>query len=200
MILRICVISILLAVTGFGQISFANVFRESDDEQFEYRLLATNRTSTMEKEMNQAAEEGFRFEGVMGGETSFGGDEAVVIMAKMEAESKSLFQYKLLATNRTSTMQKEMKEAADEGFYYKGQSVFRTTFGGNEVVIIMERDRNSKPVHHEYKLLATKRTSTMQKEINEAGRTGFAFLGITVSKTAFGGSEVVIITGKKRID
>ena len=27
------------------------------DNQFEYRLLATNRTSTMQKEMNQAAEE-----------------------------------------------------------------------------------------------------------------------------------------------
>ena len=33
-----------------------------------YKLLATSKTSTMEKEMNGAADAGFRFAGVMGGE------------------------------------------------------------------------------------------------------------------------------------
>jgi hypothetical protein len=36
----------------------------------QYRLLATKKTSTMEKEVNAAASKGFRFEGVMGGETA----------------------------------------------------------------------------------------------------------------------------------
>ncbi len=45
----------------------------TEDQQYEYRLLATKKTSTMRKEMNRAAEEGFRFETVMGGKTSFGG-------------------------------------------------------------------------------------------------------------------------------
>ena len=49
---------------------------------FDFVLLATNRTSTMEKEMNEAAVDGYRFNGVMGGETSFGGSEVVVIMSK----------------------------------------------------------------------------------------------------------------------
>jgi hypothetical protein len=39
----------------------------------EYRVLATNKTSTMEKELNDAADVGFRFQSVMGGETTFGG-------------------------------------------------------------------------------------------------------------------------------
>ena len=51
-------------------------------DRFDFKLLATNRTSTMQKEMNQAASLGFRFAAVMGGETSFGGSEAVVIMQK----------------------------------------------------------------------------------------------------------------------
>src|SRR5262245_59245476 len=72
----------------------------------EYKLLATNKTSTMEKEMNQAAAEGFRFEGSMGGETPGGGHEIVVIMSRKPGAG-SRYDYKLLATKRTSTMQKE---------------------------------------------------------------------------------------------
>jgi hypothetical protein len=32
----------------------------------DYRVLATNKTSTMQKEMQEAAEAGFQFSGVMG--------------------------------------------------------------------------------------------------------------------------------------
>ena len=98
-----------------------------------------------------------------------------------------------MATSKTSTMQKEMQQAADRGFDYKGQSVFETAFGGKEVVVIMERDRDAKPERHEYKLLATSKTSTMQKELIEAGEAGFEFVGMTVAETAFGGKELVTI-------
>ena len=165
----------------------------------EYRLLATNKTSTMQKEMNQAADAGFRFSGVMGGETSFGGSEAVVIMHRDPAnEGRERFQYKLLATNKTSTMQKELQEAGDAGFEYKGQTVFSSTFGGKEVVVILEKDRESAATQWEYKLLATSRTSTMQKELSEAGSQGFAFVGVTVAETALGGKEVVSILRRSR--
>jgi len=49
------------------------------------------------------------------------------------------FDYELLATNRTSTMEKEMNQAAGEGFGYAGQTVFETALGGKETVVIMER-------------------------------------------------------------
>lgn len=160
----------------------------------EYRVLATNKTSTMQAEMQDAADSGFQFGGVMGGETSFGGSEVVVIMTKL-ATSKPRYQYKLLATSKTSTMQKEMQEAGDAGFEYRGQTVFKSTFGGKEVVTILERDRDApKPPRYEYRLLATKKTSTLQKELQEAGDQGFLFVGLTVAETAMGGSELVAIT------
>jgi len=161
--------------------------------QREFRLLATNKTSTMQKEMNEAADAGFRFEGTMGGETSFGGSEVVVIMSRDAAAPKKRFDYKLLATSKTSTMQKELQQAGNDGFEYKGQSVYSSTFGGKEVVVILERDSDAKLVQWEYKLLATKKTSTMQKELNEAGLEGFMFVGVTVGDTAIGGKEVVSI-------
>ena len=168
----------------------------SSNQQYEYRLLATSKTSTTQKEMNQAGESGFRFAAVMGGDTAFGGSEVVVAMSRDGKSHQGDYQYKLLATSKTSTMQKELQGAGDEGFQYRGQTVFKTKFGGQEVVIILERDRNNPSSNYEYKLLATKKTSTMQKELSEAGDTGFEFVGLTVSKTRFGGAELVSILRK----
>ena len=50
-------------------------------EAEKYLLLATNRTGTMQDELNEAGARGYRFAGTQGGETAFGGREAVVIMA-----------------------------------------------------------------------------------------------------------------------
>ena len=89
-------------------------------------------------------------------------------------------------------MQKEMNQAAATGFSYAGQTVFETAFGGKETVVIMERDA-AVEARYEYKLLATKRTSTMQKELAREGENGFELAGMTVSRTTFGGEELVAI-------
>ena len=167
--------------------------------QVDYRVIATSKTSTAEKEMNEAADAGFRFGGVMGGETAFGGSEVVTVMHRENRTDAGRFTYKLLATTKTSTMQKEMQEAGDAGFEYRGQTVFKSLFGGKEAVVVLERDREAKerPVF-EYRLLATSKTSTLQKELGEAGAAGFQFVGLTVADTAIGGAEVVAILRKVR--
>lgn len=208
---KVLVVTLLLASVAFGQ-TYLSSARNSgpapeapgaktvDNVQttnalrFEYRVLATNKTSTMQKEMNHAADAGFRYGGVMGGETAFGGSEVVVVMHKDPAnEQRERFQYRLLATSKTSTMQKEMQEAGDAGYEYQGQTVFSSTFGGREVVVILEPDREAEKLAWEYKLLATSKTATMQKELSEAGEAGFAFVGVTVASTSLGGKEVVSI-------
>jgi len=63
--------------------------------------------------------------------------------------------------------------------------------------VIMERDPDAPPIRRVFRLLATSKTSTMQKELREAGEAGFRLLDLTVSKTAFKGSEVVPILGKE---
>jgi hypothetical protein len=47
----------------------------------------------------------------MGGDTAIGGSEVVAVMSRI-GESKGRFGYKLLATSKTSTMEKELQEAA----------------------------------------------------------------------------------------
>jgi len=166
--------------------------------RYAYKLLATSKTSTMQKEMNEAAAAGFRFGGVMGGSTAFGGSECVIIMSRdTDRVPGAAFEYKLLATSKTSTMQKELQQAGDAGFEYKGQTVFSTKFSGSEAVVILERDRTKVPVSFRYKLLATSKTSTMQKELDQAGGQGYELVGVTVSETSFGGSEIVTILRRK---
>jgi hypothetical protein len=166
--------------------------------EFEYKLLATNRTSTMEKEMNEAASAGYKFAEVISGDTFFGGSEALVVMVRLkDEEHKARYEYKLLATTKTGTMQKELQEAGDAGFEHRGQSVFKKTFG-KEVMVILERDRDAKPQLWEFKLLATKKTSTMQKEIMEAAAAGYQFVGFSTGSTFFGGNEVVTIMRRPR--
>ena len=88
-------------------------------------------------------------------------------------------------------MQKELQAAGAEGFDYRGQTVFESAFGGQEVCVILELDPESGGSRIDYRLLATNKTSTMQKELQQAGDDGFQFLGVLVGKTAFGGKEVI---------
>lgn len=183
----------VLAALAMGVCLTASAVAQS---KVEYKVLSTTKTSTMQKEMQEGAEAGFRFADVMGGSTALGGAEVVVVMTKQG--TPGAYDYRLLATNKTSTMQKELQEAGDAGFEYKGQTVFKSGFGGREVVAILERAKDAKlPARYEYRLLATSKTSTMQKELSEAGDQGFEFVGLTVSKTAMGGDEVVSILRRK---
>ena len=158
----------------------------------EYRVLATNRTSTMQRELNEAAADGFRLEAVMGGDTAFGGSEVVAVVGRQALDAR--FRYRLLATSKTSTMQEELRDAAADGFDYRFQTVFDTAFGGKEVVVILERDEDASRPLSDYLLLATQRTSTLQKELRAAADRGYQLVGLTVAKTALGGTETVAIT------
>jgi hypothetical protein len=159
----------------------------------EYRVVATTKTSTMEKEMNAAAEMGFRFEAVMGGETAFGGNEVVAVMSRAAGTTAGRFGYRLLATSKTSTMQKELQSAGEAGYHYRGQTVFTAVFGGDEVVCILERDGAAPKERADYRLVATSKTGTLQKELQQVGPAGYQLVGMTVGKTALGGNELVAI-------
>jgi hypothetical protein len=63
--------------------------------------------------------------------------------------------------------------------------------------VILERDGRNDDTRFEYRLVATSKTSTLQKELSEAGRAGFDFVGLTVGQTAIGGNEVVAILRRK---
>ena len=73
-----------------------------------YKVLATSKTSTMQKEMQEAGDSGYRFVAVMGGETGIGGKEVVVLMERVAAD-QTKYSYRLLATSKPSTLEKELQ-------------------------------------------------------------------------------------------
>jgi len=165
--------------------------------QTSYRVLATNKTSTMQTEMQEAGALGYRFLAAMGGDTAMGGKEVVVLMERKPDDS-ARYEYRVQATNKTSTLQKELQEAGDAGFEVVGQTVFESSFGGKETAALLQRTVGLTSVERfEYRLVATSRTSTMQKELQELADQGFEALGMTVGSTALGGNELVVITRRR---
>ena len=185
------VIAVLATSVGLIAAPQSDTVEASAEAGPEYRVLATNRTSTMQRELNQAAAAGYRLETVMGGDTAFGGKEVVAIVRQHRTAKR--YAYQLLATLKTSTMQEEIQDAAAAGFHYRDQTVFETAVGGEEVVVILERDDDATLSPMEYLLLATSRTSTLQTELDAATRRGYELVGMTVGETSFGGEELVAI-------
>ena len=135
----------------------------------------------MQKEMQEAGEAGFRFVAVMGGETAIGGKEVVVLMEKA-AGDKNTYRYRLLATSKTSTLQKELQEAADGGFAVVGQTVFESTFGGQVKRRPLSNGRRPAVERFEFKLVATSKTSTMEKELKELADAGYQQSGSRLAR------------------
>ncbi len=148
--------------------------QDKNSELLQYKLLATTRTSTMQKEINETAAQGYRI--LVGAPTS--GSEMALFLSRDGSVSEP-FQYKLLATTRTGTMQKELNEAADGGYRLIPSTMIakKGFLGGVEIVMIMERPPKVKR-NYEYKLLATTRTSTLQKEVTEAKDAGYVVVGM----------------------
>ena len=99
---------------------------------YTYHLLATERTTTMQRELDQFAAQGFR---LLPGSMIGGKGELVLLLENVPGASAK-FDYLLLATNRTGTLQKELSEAAGEGYQVVGM------VSRHENIVIMERARN----------------------------------------------------------
>ncbi len=103
-------------------------------DTYAYRLLATTRTSTLQEELEAAAAEGFRFlsRTPLCKSRRFGGDEIVVILER-GPEGVQRYEYLLLATSRTSTLQDEVSEAVAAGY------VMSSLVSCSEHIALMER-------------------------------------------------------------
>ena len=158
-------VTLLISAPAFAQ--------SKPDEDLQYKLLATRRTSTMQKEIDEVAAKGYRI--LVGSPTS--STEMAVFMSR-DGTIEQPYRYKLLATARTGTMQKELNEASADGFrLIPSTMIAKSGFVTVEIVMILERP----PVvtkQYEYKLLATTLTSTLQKEVTEAQEAGFRIVGM----------------------
>ncbi len=98
-------------------------------------FIATNATGTFQKEISAAATQGFRFAPgtLLNKKSGIGGDEVVAVMEKPGRVSKR-YEYKIIATNQTSTLESEWVVAMSQG--YKAVGIVTRS----EVMLLMERE------------------------------------------------------------
>ena len=148
-----------------------------------YLLLATQRTGTMQEEINEAAAKGFRV--VAASRTE--GTEVIVLLERTDDK----YQNRLIATTRTGTLQREIGDAADAGYRVVPRAVTTKRTGGGlaalggannrnegELLVLMEKGPEG-PANAQYQVLATTRTGTLQKEIGQAAINGYTLVALT---------------------
>ena len=74
---------------------------EGQETTDRYLLLATERTGTMQQEINEAAAKGFRVVAASPAD----GSEVIVLLE----QAKDTYQYLLVATTKTATLQREIR-------------------------------------------------------------------------------------------
>ena len=130
----------------------------------DYVVLDTERTGTMQQELQEAADNGYR---LVPGQGSWG---PTAILEK--AVDPETIEYFLLATSKTGTLQDEIDEAAAEGYRLAG-----VLGKGDEAVVVMQRASGQADATHEYVVLGTKRAGTMEEELLAAAANGFRLVG-----------------------
>ncbi len=138
-----------------------------------YVLLATSRTGTMQKEVVDTVARGYRIVAATGAKK-----EMLIVLEKL-ASGDPKPEYRLLSTTRSGTLEREMIAASREGYRLLPMTLcaLQKSVGmlgtyGYEVTAIMEKASSSVPV--EYKMLSTKRVSTLEKELAEAETAGWS--------------------------
>ncbi len=160
---------------------------EGGATKYEYKLLATRNVSTIQKELDAAAGEGYEVRGLMSAGKFFIGTDIVLVLERLAGEKTQRFLYRILMTNsdRENEFKESLQRAVSEG--YRLTKVIHEIDVGMGALIrpgrssflaILSRKAGNESVgadETEYKLLATMRLSTMEKEINQAAKEGYRF-------------------------
>jgi hypothetical protein len=139
-----------------------------DDDQ-SYLVLSTKKLSTMEKELDEAAAKGFR---VLYGAPTQQFDMALFL--KRNDAGETPYDYKIMATIRLKTMEKELNEFAAQGYRLLPRTlVFKQGFLTAEMVMLMERAPKSGKAY-EYKLVNAGKETKLHTKIDASMLDGFA--------------------------
>ena len=128
-------IQVLIFALALGLAAFPAFAQSKAGDNPQYKLLATRRTSTMQKEIDEVSAQGYRI--LVGSPTS--STEMAVFLSR-EGTVENQFKYKLLATARTGTMQKELNDMAADGYrLIPSTMIAKSGMISLEIVMILEK-------------------------------------------------------------
>ncbi len=168
------------------------------DGKEDYLLVATDRTSTLKKELSEVVGSGHRVVAV------WSGDDGELLMILDRPEPATPREVELLATLKLETMEKELTVAAADGFRIIPNGILlnksQETKEGAELVLVLERTAGSDQ-RHEYRFVHAYNDyeyvpnsvapegaidiKPLQEQLNELAEEGYDVVGL-VSRSADG--------------
>jgi hypothetical protein len=157
-----------------------------DQQRFEYKALAANKISTIRKELEDAAAQGWELRGLTSSSSlmPLTVSETVVVIERESGRSKQKYEYRLLTAKREGTLQKEMDASVSEGFQPVAISVTRDNNPASFVFallalrydLILRRSIENPAAEkgaREYRFISTIKAGTMEKEMNQLAAKGY---------------------------
>jgi len=168
----------IVAVVVSAETARAQQVKVEAEQQ--YLVLEVVKLDTFEKEINIAADQGFR---LMMSSTSENGARIQALMERAAADP-DVFQYRMVATFSEKTGDKEMNAAGADGFRVvphtamikKGLTIFNTNS-----VVIMEKAPKSSELF-EYRTISAIRTATFHRELKAAVDEGWKVADTTYGR------------------
>ena len=146
---------------------------DADADDRSYKVLATRRASTLERELNAAAAAGYRLETLtwrVGGLLPFPGDRREMMAIVARSAQPARFSYRVVAARD------EAESKIEARLNEVGQAGYRVREVGTSV--ILERDEAADPVAREFRVVTTSRIDTLEAEIAAAGHDGYRPVGL----------------------
>ena len=117
-------------------------------------------------------------------------------MSSAVGQEQGQYGYRFLESNETTKMQKKMNALAADGFRFAYVASGRSPgFRGVDLFVVMQKNRGGgmQSPRYQYKVLGTKRSSTMRKELLEelTSEAGFSPVGMTVA------TEIVVVLERR---
>lgn len=154
-----------------------------------FLVLSTKKISTMEKELDEVAAKGFR---VLYGAPTQQYDMAL-FLERLDKDEEP-FTYKVLATTRIKTMEKELNELAAQGYRLLPRTIiFKQGLLTAELVMTMERAPKSNKAY-EYKLIVAEKETKLHKKIDTAISDGFTPVTMIII-----GNHVIVTEKESRL-
>ncbi len=151
---------------GFADVEWVMEKAPNSQDRYEYLILDTTFTSTIEREIAQAVQKGYSAVGFVSYKhMRLAIMERVVGSVPVQADPALGGRYKLVSTELSSTLQKELNQTAG----------YRLVDGSPANTAMLLEKLGSPDKSFQYQFLSTVRVSTLQKEMNQAAAEGYCF-------------------------
>jgi len=157
-----------------------------DQPRFEYKVLGANKISTIRKELEDAATQGYELRGLTANSSlmPFTVSETIAVMEREPGQTKQKYEYRFLTAKREETLQKELDASVSEGFHPVAMSANRDNNAASVMFglpvlrydLIMRRNIENpaaEMAQREYRFISTMKVGTLEKEMNQLATEGY---------------------------